>query len=112
MQVKISSDETHIAIANSKGLVVILENFFNDFIVRPSVQNEHEENTVTTLNWHGNELFSGDNTGKVSVFSLVICSIFLFLNYHNYDFTILHQMATIKCYLLFRNCEEKLLTDY
>lgn len=72
MLVKISSDETHLALANSKGLVIILETFFGDLTIRPHIQNEHEGNTVTTLNWHGSELYSGDNTGVVSVFTLVI----------------------------------------
>lgn len=71
-QIKISPDEHHLAIANSKGLIVILENFFIDLIIRPYLQNDHEGNIVTAMNWHGNELYSGDSSGKFSSFSLVI----------------------------------------
>lgn len=55
--------------------MVILENFFMDLTIRPLVLNDHEGNMVTALNWHGNELYSGDNSGKVSVFTLVIIKI-------------------------------------
>lgn len=68
----------HLAVANSKGLVVILENFFIDLTIRPYVQNDHEGNTLTNMSWYGSELYSGDNYGKVSVFTLVIY-IFIYL---------------------------------
>lgn len=74
---KISIDEMHLAVANSKGLVVILENFFEDFIIRPHVQNNHEGNSVTTLIWNGNDLYSGDNSGNVCIFTLVSLNHFL-----------------------------------
>lgn len=68
---------------------MILENFFGDLIIRPHVQNDHEGNIVTVIHWYGNELYIGDNIGKVSIFTLVIIiGIHIFV----IDFRILHYM--------------------
>lgn len=58
-----------MAIASSKGLLIILEDFL-DINVRPLIHSEHEGNTVTTIKWCGNTVYSGDDTGRVAVFSL------------------------------------------
>lgn len=70
MQVKVSPDEKNLAIANAKGLVFVLEDFFIDLNLRPLVHSEHEGNIVTVLEWYGNDLYCGDNVGKISVFTL------------------------------------------
>ncbi|KAG5862572.1 hypothetical protein JTB14_002918 [Gonioctena quinquepunctata] len=70
IQVGISSNEKHLAIASSKGLVIILENFFIDGNFTSLVYNEHEGNTVTAMKWHGNDLYCGDDVGKISVFTM------------------------------------------
>ncbi|CAH1159809.1 unnamed protein product [Phaedon cochleariae] len=70
IQVAISPNEKHLAVASSRGLVVILENFFVDMSLRPLIHIEHEGNTLTVMKWHGNDLYCGDHMGKISVFTV------------------------------------------
>lgn len=67
VQIKISTNEKNVALASSRGYVIIVENVFADFNLRPLLYTEHEDNTVTVMTWHGNDLYCGDNTGKISV---------------------------------------------
>ncbi|XP_057653232.1 BLOC-2 complex member HPS5 homolog isoform X2 [Diorhabda carinulata] len=67
VQIKISANEKNLALASSRGYVIIVENVFVDFNLRPLLYTEHEGNTITVMTWHGNDLYCGDNTGKISV---------------------------------------------
>lgn len=58
-----------MAISSSKGLVIILEDFL-DINVRPLIHSEHEGTTVTAIKWYGNTIYTGDDKGRVAVFSL------------------------------------------
>lgn len=58
-----------MAIASSKGLVIILEDFL-DLNIRPLFHSEHEGTIVTAIKWYGNTIYTGDDMGRVAVFSL------------------------------------------
>ncbi|CAH0560673.1 unnamed protein product [Brassicogethes aeneus] len=60
----ISPNEKKIAISSSKGLIVILENIFD---LNYDVYSEHEGQIITALKWHNDDLFCGDNNGKISL---------------------------------------------
>ncbi|GLV35344.1 pink [Carabus blaptoides fortunei] len=64
----ISPDERNIAVATSRGSVCLVSN--NETIsVDTQVYNEHLGNVVTAMKWNNdsNELYTGDNTGRISV---------------------------------------------
>ncbi|KAF5274300.1 hypothetical protein FQR65_LT04418 [Abscondita terminalis] len=67
MQVCISPDEKHIALSTSKGTVVIIQNFFAETNIHYETYSEHRDNLVTAMQWYLDELFCGDNNGKVTV---------------------------------------------
>ncbi|XP_044255419.1 Hermansky-Pudlak syndrome 5 protein homolog [Tribolium madens] len=65
----ISPNEKNLAIAVLTGLVVVLEDFSEtDF--QQQIFTEHEGNNITAIKWNGNDLYCGDNTGRVSVVAL------------------------------------------
>lgn len=69
--IAISRDERHIGIATSKGFTLILENFIEDNSPQYQVFSEHEGKQITYIKWHRNELYVGDDGGKVSVVSVM-----------------------------------------
>ncbi|KAH1026507.1 hypothetical protein HUJ05_000168 [Dendroctonus ponderosae] len=69
--IAISPDEHHISVVCATGLILILQNFIEDANTQTQVFNEHEGKQVTYIKWHRNELYVGDETGKVSVVSVV-----------------------------------------
>ncbi|KAJ8946118.1 hypothetical protein NQ318_013168 [Aromia moschata] len=68
LKIVIAPNEKNIAIGSSKGLLLIVENFL-DVNFRFSVVNYHENNIITEIIWHGNDVYCGDNVGIISVFS-------------------------------------------
>ncbi|KAK5643432.1 hypothetical protein RI129_007277 [Pyrocoelia pectoralis] len=70
VQVCISPDEKHISLASSKGAVVIIPNCFNENYIQYQANYEHRGNIVTAIKWNGDELYCGDNTGRITVISL------------------------------------------
>ncbi|EEB11189.1 conserved hypothetical protein [Pediculus humanus corporis] len=73
-QVSISPDEKFIGFSTVKGMVCILEKTSNG-IKHLITATEHQNEQVTCLQWNdvNNELFVGDNNGKVSI---VLTSVF------------------------------------
>nr|XP_008191943.1 PREDICTED: Hermansky-Pudlak syndrome 5 protein homolog isoform X2 [Tribolium castaneum] len=65
----ISPNEKNLAIAVSTGLVVVLEGF-TETEFQQQIFTEHEDNHITAMTWNGNDLYCGDNTGRVSVVAL------------------------------------------
>uniref|UniRef100_A0AAR5PIE2 HPS5-like beta-propeller domain-containing protein n=1 Tax=Dendroctonus ponderosae TaxID=77166 RepID=A0AAR5PIE2_DENPD len=70
--IAISPDEHHISVVCATGLILILQNFIEDAKTQTQVFNEHEGKQVTYIKWHRNELYVGDETGKISVVSVVV----------------------------------------
>nr|QHN70707.1 pink [Limenitis arthemis astyanax] len=66
----ISADEKHIGFANGKGFVIVTacEQTLSGYSTTSS--KEHLGNEVTAMVWSKNVLFTGDDTGKVSVLQL------------------------------------------
>ncbi|XP_023029038.2 WD40 repeat domain-containing protein pink isoform X1 [Leptinotarsa decemlineata] len=104
IQVGISLNEKNLAVASSRGLVIIFENFFVDGNIRPLVYNEHEGNNITVMKWHGNDLYCGDDVGKVSV--VAITSLLTKTIFQTPSTILMHldssitQIDTYKSYLL------------
>ncbi|XP_018580135.1 Hermansky-Pudlak syndrome 5 protein homolog isoform X2 [Anoplophora glabripennis] len=69
IKIVIAPKGKNLAIASSKGLLIILEDFL-DINVRPLIHSEHEGSMVTAIKWYGNTVYSGDDAGRVAVFSL------------------------------------------
>ncbi|KAJ8911457.1 hypothetical protein NQ315_013561 [Exocentrus adspersus] len=69
IQIVISPNGKNIAITSLRGLVIILEDFLDPNVI-PLIHSEHEGSTVTAIKWHGNTIYSGDDTGRVAVFFL------------------------------------------
>ncbi|CAH1996238.1 unnamed protein product [Acanthoscelides obtectus] len=69
-QIDISKNEKNLAVATSKGIIIIVENFIDNNINIPLIYNEHERSTVTAMKWCGDNLHIGDSSGKISVFTL------------------------------------------
>jgi WD40 repeat protein len=69
--VSVSPDEKFFAFATLKGVVCILERSHSLKVRRIQMSVEHHNSEVTALQWnvYSNELFVGDDTGKVSVIS-------------------------------------------
>lgn len=66
----ISEDEKNIAMANTKGLVIVIEDGFASANYDHQIYSQHEGSKVTVLKWHCSELYCGDDKGKVSVVNL------------------------------------------
>lgn len=66
--VSISPDEKLFAFATNKGTVCLVE-INNKNAKDIQVYNEHVGNTITAMKWneYTEELYVGDNTGKISV---------------------------------------------
>ncbi|CAG9762900.1 unnamed protein product [Ceutorhynchus assimilis] len=64
--IAISKDEHNVAVATSRGLILVLQNFLEDSS-KYQVFSEHEMRNVTYFKWHKNELYVGDDRGKVSI---------------------------------------------
>ncbi|CAH2087943.1 unnamed protein product [Euphydryas editha] len=67
----ISSDEKQIGFANGKGFVTVTEceqSLSGSYSTTSS--KEHQGNEVTAMTWNRNMLFTGDDTGKVSILQL------------------------------------------
>ncbi|KAK4886797.1 hypothetical protein RN001_003068 [Aquatica leii] len=67
VQVCISPDERHIGLSTSKGIVMIIQNCFMESNFHYETYSEHRDNLVTAMKWYMDELFCGDNTGKITV---------------------------------------------
>ncbi|KAB0799347.1 hypothetical protein PPYR_07227 [Photinus pyralis] len=70
VQVCISHDEKHLSLATSKGAVVIIPNCFYENCIQYHTHHEHRGNIVTAIKWNGDELYCGDNLGKITVITL------------------------------------------
>lgn len=66
----ISPDEKHIAAATTKGLVLLLQNCFEEREANHQQFIEHEGNTITAMKWQHNDVYSGDDRGKISVVTI------------------------------------------
>ncbi|KAI4463905.1 ruby-eye2-like protein [Holotrichia oblita] len=66
----ISSEQKDVALSTTKGFIVIVENCFCDGNIQYQIYTQHEGNTVTAMKWYGNDLYSGDSSGQVSVISI------------------------------------------
>lgn len=69
-RISISSNERHLAVSSLNGVISILENFVTDANVLPLTYYAHEGNIVNVLKWHGNNVYCGDNVGRISVCTL------------------------------------------
>lgn len=69
--VAVSPDEKHIAFATSKGLIILVQNCFQDVTLNYQQYTEHEGNLVTAMKWINNEVYCGDNMGKISVVAVI-----------------------------------------
>ncbi|XP_050307931.1 BLOC-2 complex member HPS5 homolog isoform X2 [Anthonomus grandis grandis] len=76
MLVAISEGGQYIGVATSKGLIFILDQFLEDSSNQYQVFSEHEGNNVTYIKWRRNELYVGDEAGKVSVVTATYSSGF------------------------------------
>jgi hypothetical protein len=67
--VSISPDEKLFAFSTVKGVVCILEKSRSLKVRRIQMSLEHHGSDITALQWNasGNELFVGDDSGRVSV---------------------------------------------
>lgn len=76
----VSPDEKFFAFSTVKGVVCILENSQSLKVRCIQMSLEHHGSDITALQWNvsGNELFVGDDSGKVSVItaSPFVVSIF------------------------------------
>jgi hypothetical protein len=81
--VSVSPDEKFFAFSTVKGVVCVLEKSRSLKVRRIQMTLEHHGLEITALQWNvsGNELFVGDNCGKVSVIraSPFVVSIFTVL---------------------------------
>jgi WD40 repeat protein len=70
-RVSVSPDEKFFAFATVKGTVCILEKSRSLKVRRIQMSLEHQGSGITALRWNvsGNELFVGDDCGRVSVIS-------------------------------------------
>ncbi|KAJ2945342.1 hypothetical protein O0L34_g9433 [Tuta absoluta] len=67
----ISSNEKHIAFANGRGIITVTacdQSLSGGHTTVTS--KEHQGNEVTTMVWSGNNLFTGDDIGKIAVMQL------------------------------------------
>ncbi|KAJ4451194.1 hypothetical protein ANN_02654, partial [Periplaneta americana] len=73
-KVSISPDEKFFAFATLKGVVCILERHHSQRIRRIQMSIEHHGSEITALQWNSfsNELFIGDDSGKVSALSVSV----------------------------------------
>ncbi|KAF2902390.1 hypothetical protein ILUMI_03787 [Ignelater luminosus] len=70
VQVLVSPTEKAIVLASSKGLIVVIGNCFTENNVEYQVYCEHEGNLITAMKWHSEEIYCGDDKGKISVITL------------------------------------------
>lgn len=69
-QILVTPDEKTLIFATSKGLVIVLQNCFEETNLTYQQFTEHEGSIVTVLKWYNNEIYCGDSNGNVSVVSL------------------------------------------
>ncbi|XP_022901428.2 BLOC-2 complex member HPS5 homolog [Onthophagus taurus] len=68
--ISVSLDECAVAITTVKGLIVIIQNCFLDNGLKYQIYKEHEGKNITAIKWQVNELYVGDDFGKITVISL------------------------------------------
>lgn len=70
LKLLICPEEKYVLVATSKGFIILVENCFTESTIRYQIFREHEGCTITDIIWHCNEIYCGDNKGKVSVISI------------------------------------------